>query len=95
MMTAVYTQAKRSACTLRYHVATEGGWDAGGAAGCLVAALLAAVGVPLSVAILLPLLGAAWSFVQLRRYYAAHAVMTEVGVDPLAQNAIVNLSESA
>ena len=51
MMTAVYTQAKRSACALRFHVATEGGWDAGGAAGCLIAALLAAAGIPLSVAI--------------------------------------------
>ena len=31
LMTAVYTQAKRSPCTLRYHVVTEGGWDIGGA----------------------------------------------------------------
>jgi hypothetical protein len=61
----------------------------------LIAALLAAAGIPLSVAILLPLLGAAWSFVQLRRYYAAHPVMREVAVDPLAQNAIVNLAEKA
>ena|SRR5665648_522081 len=94
LMTAVYNQAKRSACTLRFHVATEGGWDAGGAAGCLLAALLAAGGVSLSVAILLPLAGAAWSFVQLRGYYAAHPVLMEVAVDPLAQNAIVNLSET-
>jgi hypothetical protein len=95
MMTAVYTQAKRSACVLRFHVATEGGWDAGGAAGCLIAALLAAAGIPLSVAILLPLLGAVWSFVQLRRYYTTHRVEREIGVDPLAQNAIINLSEGA
>jgi len=95
MMTAVYNQAKRSACTLRFHVATEGGWDAGGAAGCLIAALLAAAGVPLSVAMLLSLLGAGWSFVQLRRYYAEHPVVTEIAVDPLAQNAIVNLAEEA
>ena len=33
LMTAVYTLAKRSPCTLRFHVATEGGWDIGGAAG--------------------------------------------------------------
>jgi MFS family permease len=94
LMTAVYSQAKQSACTLRFHVATEGGWDAGGAAGCLIAALLAGAGVPLSVAILLPLIGAGASFVQLRRYYTTHPVLTPVAVDPLAQNAIVNLSES-
>ncbi|ODR96049.1 hypothetical protein AUC69_02190 [Methyloceanibacter superfactus] len=95
LMTAVYSQAKKSACTLRFHVATEGGWDAGGAAGCLVAALLAGAGVPLGVSILLPLIGAAASFVQLRRYYATHPVLKPVAVDPLAQNAIVNLSEGA
>jgi MFS transporter len=95
MMTAVYNQAKRSACTLRFHVATEGGWDAGGATGCLIAALLAAAGVPLWVATLLSLLGVGWSFVQLRRYYAENPVVTEIAVDPLAQNAIVNLAEEA
>ncbi|HEY4263983.1 MAG TPA: MFS transporter, partial [Micropepsaceae bacterium] len=33
LMTAVYNQAKRSPCALRFHVATEGGWDIGCAAG--------------------------------------------------------------
>jgi hypothetical protein len=95
LMTAVYNQAKRSPCTLRFHVATEGSWDVGGAVGCLLAALLAAAGVPLSAAILLPLIGAAALFVLLRRYYATHR-LTDVAVpDPLAQNAIVNLGESA
>jgi len=59
LMTAVYNQAKRSPCTLRFHVATEGAWDVGGAAGLLLSALLAATGAPLSVALLLPLIGAA------------------------------------
>jgi DHA1 family inner membrane transport protein len=95
LMTAVYNQAQRSACTLRFHVATEGGWDAGGAAGCLIAALLAGAGVPLSVPILLSLLGAGWAFTQLRHYYATHRALAEVAVDPLAQNAIVNLAEEA
>ena len=36
MMTAVYNLAKASPCTLRFHIATEGGWDAGCAAGCLI-----------------------------------------------------------
>jgi DHA1 family inner membrane transport protein len=96
LMTAVYNQAKRSACTLRFHVATEGAWDVGGASGCLIAALLSAFGVSLSVAILLSLLGAAALFVLLRRYYGSHPAVTMVAApDPLAQNAIVNLGESA
>jgi MFS transporter, DHA1 family, inner membrane transport protein len=95
LMTAVYNQAKRSPCTLRFHVATEGSWDVGGAAGCLLAALLAAAGVPLSAAILLPLVGAAALFVLLRRYYATHRVTGVAVPDPLAQNAIVNSGESA
>ncbi len=95
LMTAVYNQAKRSACTLRFHVATEGAWDVGGASGCLVAALLAAAGVSLSVAILLSLLGAAGLFFLLRRYYASHPAVTVAAPDPLAQNAIVNLGEAA
>jgi MFS family permease len=96
LMTAVYNQAKRSACTLRFHVATEGAWDVGGASGCLIAALLSAFGVSLSVAILLSLLGAAALFVLLRRYYGSHPAVTMVAApDPLAQNAIVNFGESA
>jgi MFS transporter, DHA1 family, inner membrane transport protein len=95
VMTAVYNQAKRSACALRFHVAAEGAWDVGSASGCLVAALLSALGVSLSVAILLSLIGALALFVLLRRYYASHPAETVVAVpDPLAQNAIVNLGES-
>jgi hypothetical protein len=96
LMTAVYNQAKRSACTLRFHVATEGAWDVGGAAGLLLSALLAATGYSMSVALLLSLVGAAYLFVELRRYYARHPRLPEIAVpDPLAQNAIVNLGESA
>jgi len=95
LMTAVYNQAKRSACTLRFHVATEAAWDVGGASGCLVAALLTLAGVSLSVAILLSLLGAGGLFVLLRRYYASHLAVTVAAPDPLAQNAIVHLGETA
>ncbi|HEY6258714.1 MAG TPA: MFS transporter [Xanthobacteraceae bacterium] len=70
VMTAVYNQAKRSPCALRFHIATEGGWDAGGAGGCLLAASLLWAGAPFSVAILVALLGTAASFALLRRYYA-------------------------
>ena len=38
LMTAVYNQAKRSPCALRFHMAAEGGWDAGAASGCMLAA---------------------------------------------------------
>jgi MFS transporter len=96
LMTAVYNQAKRSPCTLRFHVATEGAWDVGGATGLLLSAALAVWGVPLSVALLLPLVGAVVLFVELRRYYAQHPRLKEIALpDPLAQNAIVNLGESA
>jgi len=70
VMTAVYNQAKRAPCTLRFQVAAEGGWDIGGASACLIAAGLIAAGVPLSVAILLALLGTSASFLLLRAYYA-------------------------
>ena len=96
LMTAVYNQAKRSPCTLKFHVATEGAWDVGGAAGLLLSAALAVWGAPLSVALLLPLVGAAVLFVELRRYYAQHPRLEEIALpDPLAQNAIVTLGESA
>jgi len=73
LMTAVYTLAKRAPCTLRFHVATEGGWDAGGAAGLLAAALLTWLGLPLWTAILLSLLGVASGLLLLRHYYRDHA----------------------
>jgi hypothetical protein len=69
-MTSVYNQAKRSPCPLRFHVATEGGWDLGCASGCVAAATLSAFGAPLSSAILLSLGGAGLSLLVLWRYYA-------------------------
>jgi MFS family permease len=85
MMTAVYNLAKQSPCTLRFHVMTEGGWDIGGAGGCLVTATLAALHVPLSIGILTSLAGAAMGFFLLRRYYAAHpSVSVEAGPVELA-----------
>jgi predicted MFS family arabinose efflux permease len=80
LMTAVYNQAKRSPCALRFHVATEGGWDAGCAAGCLAAAALSAVDVPLSVGILISLAGTGVSLVLLRRYYAAIGILPDLRI---------------
>jgi MFS family permease len=59
MMARVYNLAKASPCPLRFHMATEGGWDIGCCAACLTAAALVAAHVPLSVPILLALAGAA------------------------------------
>ena len=46
--TAVYNLAKASPCPFRFHMATEGGWDVGCFAACLLAAALLAAGAPLS-----------------------------------------------
>jgi len=79
----VYTLAKRSPCTLRFHVATEGGWDVGGAAGLLAAALATGLGVPLSASILLSLAGVAAIIIMLRRYYASiPATVADVRGEP-------------
>jgi hypothetical protein len=83
LMTAVYNIAKRSPCPLRFHVATEGGWDAGGASGCFAAALLLWLGAPLSAALLLPLIGAAAAFIMLRRYYARLGSVTRLAVEDI------------
>src|SRR5262249_53174014 len=73
LMTPVYNQAKRAPCTLRFHVATEGGWDLGGATACLAAALCVASGLPLATGILLSFVGIAASFTLLRRSYGDNA----------------------
>jgi DHA1 family inner membrane transport protein len=83
LMTAVYTLAKRSPCPLRFHVATEGGWDIGGAAGLLVAALMTELGLPLRYSILLSLAGLAAAAVMLRRYYAnGRASVVDMAAEP-------------
>ena len=82
LMTAVYTLAKRSACTLRFHVATEAGWDVGGAVGLLVTALASELGMPLRDGILLSLVGVAAITIMLRRYYAnSLAIAVEAGME--------------
>jgi hypothetical protein len=68
--TATYNLAKASPCPLRFHIASEGGWDVGCFGACIVAAGLAASGVPLQVPFLLALTGAAASALLLWRYYA-------------------------
>jgi MFS transporter, DHA1 family, inner membrane transport protein len=69
VMTAVYNQAKGSPCALRFHIAAEGGWDAGAASACMVVTALLWAGAPISLGILLSLVGTAAIFTLLRRYY--------------------------
>jgi len=69
--TAIYNQARRSPCTLRFHIAAEAGWDLGGASALLIAAGLLLAGVPIGTCILLSLLGATAAFHLLRSYFAA------------------------
>ena len=70
LMTAVYTQAKQSPCPLRFHIATEGGWDLGGSMGLLTSALAIWFGAPLWIGLALPLAGLAVAYVLLRDFYA-------------------------
>jgi MFS transporter, DHA1 family, inner membrane transport protein len=72
--TATYNLAKASPCPMRFHIATEAGWDIGCSAACLAAAALSASGVPLSFAILLALPALAVAALLLRRHYASGAV---------------------
>ena len=79
LATATYNMAKASPCSLRFQMATEGGWDVGCFAGCLVAAALSATGASLAVAMLtaLPLLLA--GALLLRRYYGRRPASLEAG----------------
>ena len=77
MMTAVYNLAKASPCPLRFHVATEGAWDVGCSSACLVAAGLAALQLPLSIAILMALPATAAIARILWRYYGPTGQVTE------------------
>jgi hypothetical protein len=76
LMTAVYNQAKRSPCVMRFHIAAEGGWDIGVSSGLGIAALLVWQGSAAAPTVLVSLVGIAITFVLLRRYYAAHASET-------------------
>jgi hypothetical protein len=76
LMTAVYNQAKRSPCVMRFHIAAEGGWDIGVSTGLCIAALLVWRGSAPAPTVLVSLVGIAIVFVLLRRYYATHTSET-------------------
>ena len=69
LMTPAYNLAKASPCVLRFHIASEGGWDIGCCSACLAAAALTAAGAPLSAPLLLALPGMLVVVLVLRRYY--------------------------
>ncbi len=69
VMTAVYNQAKAAPCVLRFHLAAEGGFDIGCAGGCMAAAAVLWAQLPIALAILPGLLGAAAMAALLRHAY--------------------------
>jgi len=71
MMTAIYNDAKRAPCPLRYQIAAEGGWDIGGIGACLLAAVLLWLGLPLQAALLMAVPAVVFQTVLLRARYAA------------------------
>jgi MFS transporter, DHA1 family, inner membrane transport protein len=74
--TAFYNLAKASPCPMRFHMATEGGWDLGCIAASVLAAALIAGGVSLSLVMLLALLPLGLVTLLLRRYYEGRAMAT-------------------
>jgi hypothetical protein len=69
LMTPLYNLAKASPCPLRFNIVTEGAWDIGCGAACLLAAGLAAAGLSLGATVLLALPGATAVVALLSRYY--------------------------
>jgi DHA1 family inner membrane transport protein len=74
--TAFYNLAKASPCPMRFHMATEGGWDLGCIAASVLAAGLIAGGVSLPLVMLLALLPLGLVTLLLRRYYEGRAMAT-------------------
>jgi len=69
LMTPVYNLAKASPCPVRFHVATEGGWDIGCGLGSLAAAAFAWRGQSLAGGILLAVVGILAALPLLWRHY--------------------------
>jgi len=82
MMTAVYNQAQRSPCVLRFHIAAEGGWDIGVTIALTLAATIVWLGHSIAWGIALSLIGAGLVFVLLQRYYASHPSETVQAHEP-------------
>jgi hypothetical protein len=74
MLAPLYAMARRSACVLRFNMATEGGWDLGCSAACLVAAAVLSAGASFRLPILLALVAVVTIAAMLRRWYALGVV---------------------
>jgi len=74
LMTAVYNDAKATACTLRFHVIAEAGWDIGGTLGCGTAAAAWAIGIPPAAILLFAIIGIVPQTILARRRYRQHAI---------------------
>lgn len=70
LLALLYAMARRSACPLRFAMATEAGWDLGCAMACLIAAGALALGASYAWPILCGLIGIATVTVMLTRWYA-------------------------
>lgn len=70
MLAPLYAMARQSPCVLRFSMATEGGWDLGCAAACLIAAAMLAGGASFRLPILLGLIAIATMALMLDRWYA-------------------------
>ncbi|MCY1671095.1 MFS transporter [Novosphingobium sp. SL115] len=69
MLSPLYAMAQRSRCTLRFNMATEGGWDLGCSVACLVAAVVLASGKGYSLPIAMGLLGTSAIALGLTHWY--------------------------
>lgn len=76
MLSPLYDMARRSACTLRFNMATEGGWDLGCSAACLAAAALLELGAGFRVPILCGVVAVAAIWRMLFIWYARAGATT-------------------
>jgi len=74
LMTAIYNDAKAAACTLRFQIMAEAGWDVGGTVACACVAAAWWIGVPPVAILLFALLGVLPQAWLAARRYRAHAV---------------------
>jgi len=74
LMTAIYNDAKAAACTLRFQIMAEAGWDVGGTIACTGAAVAWATGVPPVAILLFALVGVLPQAWLATRRYRAHAM---------------------
>ncbi|MEO0033323.1 MAG: hypothetical protein RIS94_3081 [Pseudomonadota bacterium] len=71
MLAPLYAMARSSPCVLRFSMATEGGWDLGCSAACLITAALLGAGASFRLPILLGLAAIAVMALMLDRWYAS------------------------